>query len=276
MPEGVPAALPALRQTLDARFSTVKQALPGAFTQAEIELFAPGDPDALLEELAALAPDHEAVLDEQMPYWAQLWPSAVALSLWILEEPSLLCVAELSKEPNDRSVLPPAVIELGCGLGLPAVVAAKQGAQVTCTDLHQDAVDFALLNIGSTLSAAPPLQAEPDRGYPECRGYTEYRGHPEYRGYALDWRGELPAESYDVILAADVVYETRFFDAVLRCFDHFLAPGGTILFAEPGRKVAVDFPERLLAHGFEIQTQSNRELEDHTIALFQLGRPVAN
>src|SRR3954451_15943342 len=63
-----------------------------------------------------------------VPYWARTWPSGIALAKALDEDPPA---------PGTK------VLELGCGLALPSVVAAKAGAQVLATDGATDAVVFA-------------------------------------------------------------------------------------------------------------------------------------
>jgi predicted nicotinamide N-methyase len=74
------------------------------------------------------------------------------------------------------------VVELGCGLGLPSLVAAARGARVTATDWAEDAVDL--------------LQGNAARNGLELA--VERR----------DWRDPWPAR-FDLALAADVLYERR-------------------------------------------------------------------
>jgi predicted nicotinamide N-methyase len=62
--------------------------------------------------------------DEFLPYWAELWPSGVALAE---------VVAGL--ELHGRRV-----VELGAGLGLPSLAAALGGADALATDWADDAV----------------------------------------------------------------------------------------------------------------------------------------
>ena len=73
--------------------------------EVELSLLRPVSPDALLDEEAFAR-------DEFLPYWAELWPAATALAA------ALPDVAGLR------------VVELGCGLGLPSLVAAARGADV--------------------------------------------------------------------------------------------------------------------------------------------------
>jgi predicted nicotinamide N-methyase len=123
----------------------------------ELELLRPAAPDALIDE--------EAFADDEfLPYWAELWPAATALA------EALPDVAGLR------------VIELGCGLGLPSLVAAARGADVTATDWATDAIELLREN-----AARNGLQLRAER---------------------WDWR-EPRAERYDLALAADVLYERR-------------------------------------------------------------------
>src|SRR6478752_3651643 len=63
-----------------------------------------------------------------VPYWARPWPSGVGLAGALHDDPP---------KPGTR------VLELGCGLALPSVIAAKAGARVLATDGATDAVAFA-------------------------------------------------------------------------------------------------------------------------------------
>jgi predicted nicotinamide N-methyase len=74
------------------------------------------------------------------------------------------------------------VVELGCGLGLPSLVAAARGAVVTATDWAEDAVELLARNAA--------------------------RNGLGVRAEARDWREPWP-ESFDLVIAADVLYEHR-------------------------------------------------------------------
>jgi predicted nicotinamide N-methyase len=74
------------------------------------------------------------------------------------------------------------VVELGCGLGLPSLVAAARGAHVTATDWAIGAVDLLKSNSG--------------------------RNGLELTVELRDWREPWPAR-FDLALAADVLYERR-------------------------------------------------------------------
>ena len=122
-----------------------------------LTLLRPDAPEDLIDEDAFAD-------DEFLPYWAELWPAAHALA----------------------AALPPVaglrVVELGCGLGLPSLVAAARGADVTATDWAPDAVELLRRNAAAN---GLDLTAE-----------------------VRDWRLPWPAR-FDLVLAADVLYERR-------------------------------------------------------------------
>ncbi|HKC77906.1 MAG TPA: methyltransferase domain-containing protein, partial [Gaiellaceae bacterium] len=70
----------------------------------------------------------EAAFDEEefLPYWAELWPSGLALARHVAA----------------RDLQGLRVLELGCGLGLPSLAAAACGAEVLATDWAEDAIEL--------------------------------------------------------------------------------------------------------------------------------------
>jgi predicted nicotinamide N-methyase len=128
-----------------------------------LDLLRPESPEALIDEAAFAA-------DEFLPYWAELWPAATALAECLPDVEGLR------------------VVELGCGLGLPSLVAAASGADVTATDWAVDAIDL--------------LRANAERN-----GLV-------VRAEARDWR-EPWEERFDLAVAADVLYERRNVEPVL-------------------------------------------------------------
>lgn len=85
---------------------------------ASIHLELPPSADALIDD-AAFA------VDERLPYWADLWPSAVALARHVLDAPTI--------EPR--------AIELGCGVGLVSLALAWRGVDVVATDYEAAALE---------------------------------------------------------------------------------------------------------------------------------------
>ncbi|MCS7050913.1 MAG: methyltransferase type 12, partial [Thermomicrobium sp.] len=88
-------------------------------TGERLTIVQPTDLDRLLD-LAQGDPE------EQLPYWAEIWPSGLALADAILSEPDQL---------GGRRV-----IELGCGLGITAIAALRAGAELLITDYSAEAL----------------------------------------------------------------------------------------------------------------------------------------
>jgi predicted nicotinamide N-methyase len=149
----------------------------------------------------------EAAFDEEefLPYWAELWPSGLTLARHVagLELGGLK------------------VLELGCGLGLPALAAALRGGQVLATDWAEEAVELLLRNAERNavfLRAARVRWSEPEP--------------------------LLRAAPWDLVLGADLLYEARNVEQLAALLP---ALGGEVLLAEPGRPHAKEFLERFHA-----------------------------
>ena len=155
---------------------------------------------------------------ERLPYWAELWPSAVALAHYIAKHLNL----------DGRRVL-----ELGCGLGLVSVVAALQGARVLCTDYEEAALAFARRNARGNA----------------CR---------RMRFRLVDWCDPALRRRYNCILASDVIYEVRSFAPLVSLLQRYLARGGMAVLAEPGRVNAPPFFTLLRQRGFTYRQHIQR------------------
>ena len=158
-------------------------------------------------ELAVLhPPDAEELISEEafereefLPYWAELWPSAIALGRVVA-----------ARELDGARVL-----ELGCGLGLPSVVAALRGAEVLATDWSDEALAVAALN------------AE--------------RNGARIETARLAWADAAPAGApWDLIIGADLLYERRNVDQLLALLPRL---GTDVLLADPGRPALGAFLE---------------------------------
>lgn len=170
------------------------------------------DPDTLLDELIQRPDTDPDVLDERLPYWSEVWPTALALTPFILEGGLIA--------PNDT------VIELGCGLGLPGIAAATRSENVIVTDYQQDALHLARINALTNLERDIPTAL-------------------------IDWRQPPELQKADILIAADIAYEERFFQPILNTFNQLLKPGGHIMLGEPNRPFAKPFFEQLEHAGWE-------------------------
>jgi predicted nicotinamide N-methyase len=123
-------------------------------------------------ELDLLRPaSPEALIDEEA------FADDEFLPYWAELWPAATALAESLPEVDGLRV-----IELGAGLGVPSLVAAAQGAHVTATDWSQNAVELLRENAR--------------------------RNGLELAVECWDWR-EARGDRFDLVLAADVLYERR-------------------------------------------------------------------
>ncbi len=182
-------------------------------------ILAPSDHDRLLDEA-------ETDPEQNLPYWAEIWPSGLALG-----DVALTRASELA----ERTVL-----ELGSGLGITATAALEAGAELLAADYS--AISLGLCRYNSLRNAGrEPRTIEVNWRTPS----------PEILKRADDLRG------YPLILAADVLYETRDIAPLLALTARLLAPDGVLWLAEPGRDAA----QKFLAAVDELGWQ--RESEGH-------------
>jgi predicted nicotinamide N-methyase len=218
-----------LRERLAALRGTSGDALPPALLDITVQRVAlPGG-----EVFLVRPTDWEQLRHEEggagrpVPYWATAWPSGRALAA---------AVAAAPPPPAAR------VLELGCGLGLPSIAAARAGARVLATDGSTDAVAFAAHAL-----ALNELEAEV--------AHVDWARH----GDALASRGP-----FDVVLAADVLYTKANVDQALRLLPRLLAPGGELRIADPRRAGARAFLAAARA-SFRVRTTQDGDVALHTL-----------
>jgi predicted nicotinamide N-methyase len=167
----------------------------------QFDIERPADSYALLDDPIVLDA-HER--DEYMPYWADLWPAARMLAKAVAKE-------DWSKYPKTRDKLE--ALELGCGLGVPGLIALACGLRVTFSDYDLTAVRFAANN------------ARRNKLY-------------DFKSVPLDWRCPPADLKVPVILGADLTYETRNIDPLVKFIRKVLLPGGICLLTDQNRTPA--------------------------------------
>jgi predicted nicotinamide N-methyase len=192
------------------KFRLVEQPVPLPQSGVTYEIFQPATFDRLL---TAAASDPE----QQMPYWATIWPSGIALADVVLQQP--------------RQFVGQRVLELGSGLGVTAAAVLHAGAQLHVTDYSPETL---LL----------------------CRLNTLRNTGREPQTLRINWRQPsnalvaLALPRLSLILAADVLYEKRDVQPLLALVERLLGPNGTLWLAEPGRPPAQHFVETATANGW--------------------------
>jgi predicted nicotinamide N-methyase len=168
------------------------------------------------EEAAELPDDGPVEWAPLAPYWAVLWRSGVALA----------------RELEGEELGGLRVVELGCGLGLPSIAAARAGASVLATDVSREALALARRNAranGVRIETAALDWAK--LGVAGQGGPLDAASVDELAG----------RDRFDVVLAADVLYERPAVAALLELLPR-LAPEAWL--ADPGRPAAGAFLER--------------------------------
>lgn len=173
-------------EALRTRFDVVESTFECAnrtFTLAH-----PRNSDALIRE-------EDYVMDERLPYWADVWPSSRVLADHIVRH-----------KGNGRRAL-----ELGCGSGLVACALAAAGYAVTATDYYPDALEFTHNN------------AWRNTGRRITTRMVNWRNLPRDLG------------RFDVVVASDVLYEHTHGELVSEALLATLRDDGYALIADPGR-----------------------------------------
>ena len=191
------------------------------------------DPDLVLDQVAQEADRREKLTgrrqndqDLHLPYWAELWDSAMGLACFI--ERHRPNGQEIAPDP----IFPPfdaewktgsgaifcprrRVLDLGCGMGLSGTVAAALGADVTFADIETPALLFARLNS------------------------LPYRSRVRTR--RLNWRSDHLPRKFDLILGADILYERAQWEFLEPFWKSHVMPDGLVLLGEPGRQTGESF-----------------------------------
>ena len=131
-------------------------------------------------------------------HWSRIWPTAVALSCWLLAQP--------------EGSLPRSAKELGCGVGLVSMTLAHLGIVTEGTDRNRTALALAVAN---------------SRRNSLC-GFTA--GH-------LEW-SEPHGDSSSFLVGSDITYDASAPDALYKLVQEEgrLLPGGRLLLGGPHRR----------------------------------------
>jgi predicted nicotinamide N-methyase len=147
--------------------------------------------------------------ETRAPYFAALWPAGEALARYVVRRGDLA----------GRRVL-----DLGCGVGAVGLAALVRSARVTFLDWEPRSLEI-------VARSARRLGVEPEALV------------------AGDWRDPPPLDPFDLVLAADVLYEVAHVDPVARFLAQHLEPGGEAWLADPRRFEIAALPAAARAAG---------------------------
>jgi len=158
-----------------------------------------------------------ALRDDLSPMFGVMWGAARVLAAW---------VDRLGPALRGQSVL-----ELGCGLALPSLVAARHGARVVATDQHPDTATLLARNA-------------------EANGV-------EVRYEALDWRRPHDVGRFRWVLASDVLFARELPPLVVGAIAATLADDGVGWLADPGRAWAGEAERAASERGLQWELEAD-------------------
>jgi predicted nicotinamide N-methyase len=225
--DGGARELATLRASLERRFRLAVTRL--TIAGHALELLHPESADELIDE-------RDFELDERLPYWADIWPSARVLAGYVAARPRAGHT----------------VLELGCGAGLVATCAALAGYAVHATDYYEDALSFTRVNVFENTGEDPSTQL------------VDWRYLPADLGH------------FDLVVASDVLYERTYARLVARAIAASLTRRGEAMIADPGRVAAGDFVRSAADHGLVVASREEIPFVDgvirQTITIYRLKR----
>jgi predicted nicotinamide N-methyase len=142
------------------------------------------------------------------------------------------------------------VVEVGCGLGIPGAVAARRGARVVFVDRVAESLAFVRATLRTNrLEAAGVLVADVLQS---------------------PWRNP-----FDLVLAAELLYDRQTFAAMASALAAALAPGGRILLADAHRIDTAAFYDAASAAGLVWTREDVRIAEEGfplTVSIVEMRR----
>jgi predicted nicotinamide N-methyase len=149
------------------------------------------------------------------PLFGMLWPSAARLAARM---------AARNLIANER------ILEIGCGLALPSLVAHRRGADVTASDRHPLAADFLRHNL--QLNNLLPMKYQ----------FANWSGAA---GQATPL-----ANGFDLIVGSDVLYERDVNGDLAAMIECNVRPAAEIWIVDPDRGNRGPFNRRMSSYGF--------------------------
>jgi predicted nicotinamide N-methyase len=136
------------------------------------------------------------------PYWAKVWPSAIALLDVLKAHPHLI---------QNKHVL-----EIGAGIGLPSLMMAGITKSIQISDYNLEAVELLRKNI-------------------------EHLELENVEALQLDWNALPEAIHPEVVILSDINYDPTQFETLTKLIEKFIYQGCTIILSTPQRIMASSF-----------------------------------
>lgn len=174
---------------------------------------------------------------QNFPLWAKIWEASVLLASYLSRLP-----------PNPQKTM----LELGSGLGMAGIAAAKAGHHISMSERNPDALNFARAN--ALINGLPSLPVE-----------------------RMDWQAPQLENRFDYIVGSEIVYQPEAIDCLEALFERYLNPDGTIILVEAVRATGVAFWERM-RHRYDVKARRQTlrsDKETQHLVLFHLQRKTS-
>ncbi len=190
-----------------------------------------GVPDLLIRALADRNQFHDpqghadrlGISSATWPLFGLPWPSGVALA------------ERMAKRPVSRTER---ILEIGCGLALPSLVAHRRGAHMTASDCHPLASSFLRANL--RLNGLAPLSYR--------HGQWNVQAREQARGGERS--GSVVRGRYDLIVGSDLLYERDARGGLAAFIAHHALPDATVWIVDPDRGNRPAFHREMAGAGF--------------------------
>jgi predicted nicotinamide N-methyase len=172
-----------------------------------------------------------ALLESLCPYFGVVWPSARGL-------------AEQLAQLGAPSLAGRSILEVGCGLAVPSLLAARLGARVVATDFHPDISRFLHRNM-------------------ELNGLSGAKAVGSLEFVPWDWQKQAsPLGKFEWVIGSDILYERQHPEPVARMIAHHVAPGGRVILADPGRPYLQNFADEMKRLGFDCRVSARNVVDE--------------
>jgi predicted nicotinamide N-methyase len=202
----------------------------------ELQILQIADLEDYIDRLAESTGEGEAL---QLPFWAKIWPTSILLSYFLQRYP-----AGSGEE----------ALELGAGVGICGLFAARHGFRVTLSDNNEDALLFTRINI--------------------LKNNLQDRASVA----KLDFTRDTLSLPFRLILASEILYRETSYEPLIEFLTRHLQPGGEAVLAKDYQLKARRFfqlaPERfrLQEHrlGYRERTDDESGSEKHLSDIYIL------
>ncbi len=183
---------------------------PVSLGEVAVDILQISDLSSHIDQLMARSSGQKKI---SLPFWAKIWPASFPMSL-------LLTRIDPASAPR--------LLEIGAGVGLCGLVAARRGFAVAITDIEPEALLFIRVSILKN-----GLEATA-------------------RAVHLDFMTGSLEERFDAIVASEALYIPDSHEPLTKCLTTHLAPGGQVLMASDIARPAPKFFAHASQH-FAIQ-----------------------